>query len=173
MTTMMHAPAASPHPLGLSPAHSENLTQHLRRLRVESAEKARRLQDGQKRLLDFDPKLLVGTYAMIVEGHCMAPEINDGERVIMDSTAPWAEGDIVAVCLHKVAVQPGWHQVLIKRLIRKEAEGAVLATNQPGRPFFVPWIAMKHVHKVIGAAPASKASVGGVLSLRSDDIRSV
>ncbi len=129
------------------------------------------------RALGFDPRLLTSEYAAICEGDCMAPEINDGDRVLMDPKAVPAVGDIVNVCKWMFAVRPGTHQMLVKRLSHMSEMGVWLTMHKPAESFFLPWSAIACMHKVTGTLPPShptrKISSGEVLTFRALELRAL
>lgn len=56
-------------------------------------------------------------YAMVCDGHCLAPEIVDGTTLVFSRDDVCLPGDTVMVHLKPEFVQPGQHQFLVKKLV--------------------------------------------------------
>lgn len=114
------------------------------------------------------PTELPERYAMICDGDCMLPEIEDGTKLIFNRDDPAAPGDMVALFFRPEDVQPGTHQVRVKRLVvppapwtvwGKPARGdvqpiVIVEMLNPRRQFFIPCEKLLGMHKCEGPVPA-------------------
>ncbi len=127
-----------------------------------------RSTSAPKRKFDFlDPSELPGLYIMICEGTCLEPEIRDGASLIFDKNAPFIAGDLVGIFRRPELVQPGHHQMIVKRLVgnpgvsfphrdhpQSEIRAMLMAEQlNPGRRFYIPCEEIIAVYKCLGPVP--------------------
>ena len=110
-------------------------------------------------------------YGMLVVGGCLAPEIKDGETILVDKTAPYAAGDLVVIYRTRDATPSGRFQGIVKRLVaapppwvtkfphkdHPESEVAALIIVEminPRRQFVYRCRDIIDIHKCLGVMPA-------------------
>lgn len=65
--------------------------------------------------------------SLIARGHCMAPQIEDGDIVVFDKDAPWKANDIVVAGIDGLAVIRRLVEVGGKPMLRADADGSTHA----------------------------------------------
>lgn len=114
------------------------------------------------------PAELPERYAMICDGDCMLPEIDNGTKLIFNRDAPAVPGDIVALFWSPEHVKPGEYQVVVKRLVVAPAPWTqwgkptrcdlqtivIVEMLNPRRQFFIPTEKLLGMHKCEVPVPA-------------------
>ncbi len=65
----------------------------------------------------LNPSDMPERYALICDSDCMLPEIASGTKLVFNSAQPCKPGDMVALFFRPEDVEPGTHQVRVKRLV--------------------------------------------------------
>jgi hypothetical protein len=114
------------------------------------------------------PSELPERYAMICDGVCMLPEIEDGTKLIFNRDERPVPGDFVALFWSPEHVKPGEHQVVVKRLVvgpapwtqwgtpsRGDVQPIVIVEMlNPRRQFYIPTEKLLGMHRCEGPVPA-------------------
>lgn len=118
------------------------------------------------------PHQLPDTYSMTCEGKCLEPVYLDGCRLHFSRTDVCKPGDYVALFLRPECVQPGEHQILVKRLVLSSvgadywnepdkwvnhsglAPVVIVEMHNPIRKLYINPSDLLGMHKCLGELPA-------------------
>ncbi|MFC0217827.1 hypothetical protein ACFFJ7_05410 [Pseudochelatococcus lubricantis] len=74
------------------------------------------VQNSKRIQFTIHPDDFPEVYAMVLDGHCMEPWLHHDQKLVMSKTEAYKPGDIVALFIRPELLQPGQHQILLKRL---------------------------------------------------------
>lgn len=83
----------------------------------KSSRRAVKPKNASERWVIDDPSLMPPLYIVPLDGACLEPELLDGERVLVDKTAPIEPGDFAIIYWRPELVPPGKNQSMVKRVI--------------------------------------------------------
>lgn len=130
------------------------------------AAKHHNIEPFPKRITEVHPDLFPAEYAMQVEGDCLAPYFETGDKLIFDKNARLTSDDFVAVFFVPGIVWESGHSVIVKRLVIDlrgggdvtlggREKGIMVECFNPPRIFQIPSSKIAGVHKCTGKVSES------------------